>query len=91
MNNLYLYPNFEENLKTGIMDENLNQKKRHFLVIAAAARGARFFIKNALKQGHDVTGLCRADSDKAALERINSLLQKTELTPGGIHSSDKVG
>ena len=40
---------------------DLNQNKRHFLVIAAAARGARFFIKKALEQGHNVTGLCIAD------------------------------
>lgn len=63
------------------MDIDLNQNKRHFLVIAAAARGARFFIKKALEQGHNVTGLCRADSDTGALSRLEKLLKETELTP----------
>ncbi|MGB1205780.1 MAG: hypothetical protein ACPG5B_09050 [Chitinophagales bacterium] len=73
------------------MDENLNQNKRHFLVVAAASRGARFFIKKALRQGHNVTGLCRAESDKAALERITKLLQETELTSGGVPAANKAG
>jgi len=73
------------------MDEDLNQNKRHFLVVAAASRGARFFIKKALRQGHNVTGLCRGDSDTDALERIKSLLKETELTPDGFHANDKVG
>jgi len=73
------------------MDGNLNQKKRHFLVIAAAARGARFFIKKALKQGYNITGLCRADSDTEALKRLKKLLKETALTPDGRHSNDTVG
>lgn len=73
------------------MDKNLDQNQRHFLVVAASARGARYFIKKALRQGHNVTGLCRADSDTEALERIKSLLKETELTPDAIRSNDKVG
>lgn len=63
----------------------------HFMVIAAASRGARFFIKKALRQGHDVTALCRADDDQAALERMNKLLQATMLAKGGVKASQKPG
>jgi hypothetical protein len=56
------------------------QNKRHFLVVAAASRGARFFIKKALQEGHDVTAICRAESESAALVRINGLLRETKLT-----------
>lgn len=55
--------------------------KRHFLVVAAASRGARLFIKKALQQGHDVTALCRARDNRAALERITKLVQDSKLTP----------
>ena len=58
-----------------------NQNKRHFLVVAAASRGARFFVKKALRQGHDVTALCRAYDDTAALKRMTDLLENTILTP----------
>ena len=30
-------------------------QKRHFLVVAAASRGARFFIKKALRQGPEAS------------------------------------
>jgi nucleoside-diphosphate-sugar epimerase len=73
------------------MDMDSNQNKRHFLVIAAAARGARFFIKKALEQGHNVTGLCRADSDAVALSRLKKLLKETELTPNDGHSNVILG
>jgi hypothetical protein len=68
-----------------------NQPPLHFMVIAAASRGARFFIKKALRQGHDVTALCRADNDQAALERMNKLLQATTLAQGGVKASQKPG
>jgi hypothetical protein len=61
------------------------------LVIAAASRGARFFIKKALQQGHSVTALCRADDDHAALERIEALLGETTLTEGGVPPVDVHG
>ena len=73
------------------MDKNTFAPKRHFLVVAAASRGARFFIKNALRQGHDVTGLCRAASDTGSLERITQLLQETSLAPGGVPDYVKSG
>jgi hypothetical protein len=57
--------------------------KRHFLVVAAASRGARLFVKMALEQGHDVTALCRAHGDRDALDRISKLVQDATLTPGG--------
>lgn len=62
----------------------MKHKKRHFLVVAAASRGARFFIKKALRQGHDVTALCRAADDEAALKRMNDVLENTNLTPNGM-------
>ena len=46
------------------------EPKRHFLVIASASRGARFFVKKAIQRGHRVTALCRARDDAAALERM---------------------
>lgn len=58
--------------------------KHHFLVIAAASRGARFFIKKALRQGHCVTALCRAVDDEAALARMQKLLAQTPLTKGEV-------
>lgn len=58
----------------------MNNSKRHFLVIAAASRGARIFIKNALMQGHDITAMCRAQSDQDALNRIAKILKETKLT-----------
>jgi len=73
-----------------MIKNNLNQNKRHFLVIAAVSRGARFFIKKALTLGHSVTGLCRAESDKAAFERLNKLLNETILTDSdAIYSEEK--
>jgi nucleoside-diphosphate-sugar epimerase len=65
--------------------------KHHFLVIAAASRGARLFIKKALWQGHSVTALCRAADDKAALARMQKLLAKTSLTEGEIARADVQG
>ena len=62
----------------------MNQKKRHFLVVAAASRGARFFVKKALSQGHDVTAICRADDDQGALDRVTGLIQERNLTAGGV-------
>ena len=56
----------------------------HFLVIAAASRGARFFIKKALLQGHSVTALCRAEEDRVALKRIEACLADTVLLNGSI-------
>jgi hypothetical protein len=64
---------------------------RHFLVVAAASRGARFFIKKALLQGHNVTAICRADDDQKALDRIKGLLQGVELTPGNIPAAKNKG
>jgi nucleoside-diphosphate-sugar epimerase len=61
----------------------VNQSKHHFLVIASASRGARFFVKKALRQGHTVTALCRAEDHQAALIRMKSILEKTILTEGG--------
>jgi nucleoside-diphosphate-sugar epimerase len=65
--------------------------RQHFLVIAAASRGARFFIKRALEQGHSVTALCRAGDDEAALARVQSLLANTALTDGGVPTADEPG
>ena len=63
----------------------------HFLVIAAASRGARFFIKKALLQGHSVTALCRAADDRAALKRIEACLVDTVLVDGRTSSVDARG
>jgi nucleoside-diphosphate-sugar epimerase len=65
--------------------------KNHFLVIAAASRGARFFIKRALEQGHDVTALCRARDDQASFDRMDRLLRETKLTRGGGETSPRPG
>ena len=70
---------------------NLHGSRQHFLVIAAASRGARFFIKKALQQGHSVTALCRAVDDHAAQARIEGLLANTTLTEGGIPPVDVPG
>ena len=69
----------------------MEQSKRHFLVVAAASRGGRYFVKKALEQGHDITAICRADDDQAALERMMSLLRETELTAGGVPASKTAG
>ena len=70
----------------------MNQNhKHHFLVIAAASRGARFFVKKALEQGHSVTALCRAADDRAALKRMETLLANTNLTEGGSPASATSG
>jgi nucleoside-diphosphate-sugar epimerase len=66
-------------------------QKNHFMVVASASRGARFFIKKALRQGHDVTALCRATDDKAALARMNTLLSETNLTPGEVKAAKTAG
>ena len=58
--------------------------RHHFLVIAAASRGARFFVKKALRQGHSVTALCRAQDDDGALARMQALLAETKLAEGGL-------
>ena len=65
--------------------------RHHFLVIAAASRGARFFVKKALQQGHSVTALCRAVDDAGALARMQALLDKTPLNHGGLPSADTPG
>ena len=65
--------------------------RHHFLVIAAASRGARFFVKKALQQVHSVTALCRAVDDAGALARMQALLDKTPLTHGGLPSADTLG
>ena len=65
--------------------------KHHFLVIAAASRGARFFIKKALRQGHSVTALCRAEDDAAALVRMRELLEETTLTEGDLPAAEAEG
>ena len=70
---------------------NEAKPRQHFLVIAAASRGARFFIKKALEQGHSVTALCRAGDDHAALKRIEEALADTMLTEGGIPPLDVHG
>ncbi|MDC0255866.1 hypothetical protein OAK75_13275 [Bacteriovoracales bacterium] len=59
------------------------RSKNHFLVVAAASRGALYFVKKALRQGHDVTALCRPKDGKSALERITRLLDETQLAEGG--------
>ena len=65
---------------------------RHlFLVIAAASRGARFFVKKALQQGYFVTALCRAMDDASALAIMQALHDKTTLTHGGLPSADAPG
>ena len=69
----------------------MNQKKRHFLVVAAASRGARFFVKKALMQGHDVTAICRADDDQGALDRVTGLIQERNLTAGGVPAAETAG
>lgn len=66
-------------------------QRNHFLVVAAASRGARFFIKNALRQGHDITALCRASDDQAALNRMTKLLAETTISPGGRENADVEG
>ena len=65
--------------------------RRHFLVVAASSRGARFFVKNALLQGHSVTALCRAQDDVAALARMEGLLAETSLTEGGMGPAETPG
>jgi nucleoside-diphosphate-sugar epimerase len=65
--------------------------RHHFLVIAAASRGARFFIKKALRQGHSVTALCRSEDDPAALVRMQRLLAETTLTEGGVPAAEAEG
>jgi len=64
---------------------------RHFLVVAAASRGGRLFIKKALQAGHNITALCRASSDEAATERLTKLLEEADLTPGGPAKADRAG
>lgn len=69
----------------------MNHKKRHFLVVAAASKGARFFIKKALNEGHEVTAICRASDDQGALDRITKLIQETDLTDGGVKPAEVAG
>lgn len=68
-----------------------NPSKHYFVVVAAASRGARFFIKKALRQGHDVMALCRADDDKAALERMTKILDEIHLADGGVEAAATPG
>ena len=70
---------------------NEEPEQRHFLVVAASSRGARFFVKNALLQGHSVTALCRAKDSAAALARMEDLLAGTILTEGGIKPAETPG
>ena len=65
--------------------------KHHFLVIASASRGARYFVKKALRQGHNVTALCRAKDDESALERMNIILRNTKLTESDIDAAPQSG
>ena len=65
--------------------------KHLFLVIAAASRGARFFVKKALQQGYFVTALCRAMDDASDLALVQALHDKTTLTHGGLPSADAPG
>jgi len=69
----------------------MTEPKRHFLVVAAASRGGRFFVKKALEQGHDVTAICRAEDDPAALRRMQKVLAETKLTAGGVPASQTAG
>lgn len=70
---------------------NKPRSKNHFLVVAAASRGARFFIQKALRQGHDVTALCRASDAANALARMQGLLAQTALTEGGVEAAPTAG
>jgi len=70
---------------------SIEQSKLHFLVIASASRGARYFVKKALRQGHDVTALCRAKSDASALERMKLILDETPLLEEGVDFNLKPG
>ena len=70
---------------------NKPASKRHFLVVAAASRGARFFVQKALRQGHDVTALCRAADAEAALARMHRLLGETVLAAGGVEAAQHPG
>lgn len=65
----------------------MSLNKKHFLVVAAASRGARLFIKKALQEGHDVTAICRAESESAALVRMNRLLHETTLIANPVCNS----
>ncbi|MDP6190493.1 MAG: NAD(P)H-binding protein [Gammaproteobacteria bacterium] len=65
----------------------MSLNKKHFLVVAGASRGARLFIKKALQEGHDVTAICRAESESAALVRMNTLLLETTLTANPLCNS----
>ena len=65
--------------------------KRHFLIVAAASRGARLFVNKALAQGHNVTALCRAGDHDTALQRMESLLANSDLTEGGAPRSTEAG
>lgn len=56
-------------------------ERKHFLVIGAASRGARYFIKKALLAGHDITALCRASDNESALKRIEENMATTVLSP----------
>jgi hypothetical protein len=66
-------------------------EKHHFLVVAASSRGARYFVKQALRQGHAVTAMCRAVDDAAALGRMEGLLAETTLTEGGVKPAETPG
>lgn len=69
----------------------IDTSRHHFLVIASAARGARYFIKQALRQGHNVTAICRAKDEQSALQRMTTLLEQTSLTEGGVEKSVQGG
>ncbi len=67
------------------------ESRLHFLVIAAASRGARLFVKKGLRQGHSVTALCRAADDQAALRRITACLADAALADGCMPMGDVQG
>ncbi|MDD4974073.1 MAG: NAD(P)H-binding protein [Bacteriovorax sp.] len=54
---------------------------KHILVIGGASRGARYFIKNALNAGNNVTAVCRGNEYQSAAVRLESILALTTLTP----------
>jgi nucleoside-diphosphate-sugar epimerase len=54
---------------------------KHILVIGGASRGAKYFIKNALNAGHNVTAICRESESQSAKDRLESILALTVLTP----------
>lgn len=48
---------------------------KHILVIGGASRVARYFIKNALNTGHNVTAICRENESQSAKDRLETIKQ----------------